>query len=149
MRFSFMISSLAWSAASVEKWVGHDSLVCSITVEQSSEIHSHFITNGNIFSCYCNNWTFFGFLIVLPDKSFMLYLSAFKRRDRSIAGAAFLPVIMLLLEYCSMSLPNLKGTEKKLNYIKTKIYILLSSLIFFLNEPRRCSFPKFIILEVK
>lgn len=79
----------------------------------------------------------------------MLYLSAFKRRDRSIAGAAFLPVIMLLLEYCSMSLPNLKGTEKKLNYIKTKIYILLSSLIFFLNEPRRCSFPKFIILEVK
>lgn len=150
MCFSFTISSLAWPAASVEKWVGHDSLVCSTTVEQSSKIHSHFITNGNIFSCYCHNWTFFAFLIVLPDNSFVLYLSALKSQDRSTAATAFLPVITLLLEYCSMSLPNLKGIEQKLNYIKTEKNILLSSLIFFfLNEPRRCSFPKFIILEVK
>lgn len=63
-------------------------------------------------------------------------------RDRSIAGAAFLPVIMLLLEYCSMSLPNLKGTEKKLNYIKTKIYILLSSLIFFFKWTSKMFIPK-------
>lgn len=74
---------------------------------------------------------FFGFLTFFLDNNFTLYLSTFKCRDRSIARAAFLLVITLLLEYCSISLPNLKRVEKiKLKQKKT---ILLSFLILFVK----------------
>lgn len=51
---------------------------------------------------------FFCILIDLLANNFMLYLSAFQYWDRSVGRAAFLPVIMLILESCSTSLPNLK-----------------------------------------